>query len=100
MTSEEISKLTESINRLHEVVEMLVDNNTKVKSPAVTPEDAARLLGWPVAKSRGYTRKLKFCRDKGFLSIFYAQRPYHYDRKEVEALAEKIRIGKVYIPSV
>jgi len=66
--------------------------------PTLTPEKAAKLLGWPIGKGRGYTRRLKFARDNGYLTIFYNYRPFMYDRNEVIALAEKIRAGKVYIP--
>ena len=65
---------------------------------ALSPEKAAKILGWPIGKGRGYTRRLKFARDAGHLTIFYNHRPFMYDREEVLALAEKIRAGKVYIP--
>jgi hypothetical protein len=63
-----------------------------------TPEEAAEKLGFKVTATGSHTRRLKYCRDKGFLNIWYSERPYHYDRDQVEALAEKLRKGKVYLP--
>jgi hypothetical protein len=63
-----------------------------------TPEEAAERLGFKVTKTGSHTRRLKYCREHGFLSIWYSERPYHYDRDQVNALAEKLRLGKVYLP--
>lgn len=63
-----------------------------------TPDEAADRLGFRITKTGSHTRRLKYCREHGFLSIWYSERPYHYDRDQVDALAEKLRLGKVYLP--
>lgn len=63
-----------------------------------TPEEAAEKLGFKVTATNSHTRRLKYCRDKGFLNIWYSERPYHYDRNQVDDLADKLRRGKVYLP--
>lgn len=63
-----------------------------------TPNEAADRLGFRITKTGSHTRRLKYCREHGFLSIWYSERPYHYDRDQVNALAEKLRLGKVYLP--
>lgn len=63
-----------------------------------TPDEAADRLGFRITKTGSHTRRLKYCREHGFLSIWYSERPYHYDRDQVDALAEKLRQGKVYLP--
>lgn len=63
-----------------------------------TPEEAADRLGFKVTKTGSHTRRLKYCREHGFLRIWYSERPYHYDRKQVDELAEKLHKGKVYLP--
>lgn len=63
-----------------------------------TPDEAADRLGFRITKTGSHTRRLKYCREHGFLSIWYSERPYHYDRDQVDALAEKLRKQKVYLP--
>lgn len=81
------------------IVELLEQQHTTETRNYYTPEEAADRLGFRITKTGSHTRRLKYCREHGLLSIWYSARPYHYDRDQVEALAEKLRLGKVYLPS-
>lgn len=80
------------------IVELLEQQHTTETRNYYTPEEAAERLGFRVTKTGSHTRRLKYCREHGLLSIWYSERPYHYDRDQVNALAEKLSKGKVYLP--
>jgi hypothetical protein len=80
------------------IAEALESQQASAARNYYTPEEAADRLGFRITKTGSHTRRLKYCREHGFLSIWYSERPYHYDRDQVNALAEKLRLGKVYLP--
>lgn len=80
------------------IAEALESQQASAARNYYTPDEAADRLGFRITKTGSHTRRLKYCREHGFLSIWYSERPYHYDRDQVDALAEKLRQGKVYLP--
>jgi len=93
---------TAILHKLDEILDRItrLEGATLAPSPWLSPEEAAAALGWSVTKSRQYTRRLKYCRDKGYLKSFSNQRPYSYDRQEVSRLSDQIKAGAVIIPSI
>ena len=94
--------LIEAINQNTEVSKRLLAafeaQHTTATKNFYTPEEAAAKLGFKVTKTASHTRRLKYCREHGFLTIWYSTRPYHYCKKQVDGLAEKMAVGKVLLP--
>jgi hypothetical protein len=66
----------------------------------VGPDEAAKILGLPVTKSRTHTRRLAWYRNHGFLKKFSGSKPYFYNVQELQGLAKRISNGEVVIPLV
>jgi len=67
------------------------------RQPWISPEEAARLLGLPLTKSRSHRRRLSRAVDRGQLTEVRAGRPPSYYREEILEAAEKIRRGEMII---
>lgn len=66
----------------------------------VGPDEAARILGLPVTKSRTHTRRLAWYRNHGFITRFSGSKPFFYNVQELQKLAKRISNGEVVIPNV
>jgi hypothetical protein len=73
---------------------------TTNKKTWITAEEAAEILGLPITSSRTHTRRLRWYRDRGFLTKFQGRRPISYLRSDVEKLAKRIKNSEVIIPPV
>ncbi|MCB0653208.1 MAG: hypothetical protein KDC85_18185 [Saprospiraceae bacterium] len=61
-----------------------------------TPDEALKVLGYsPTPNAR---RRLKYLRDKNFLTSFGSQSPYTYDAQQVKKVADLIRSGELHVP--
>lgn len=101
-----IIQLTEAINRQTAVqeanarrMERLIQLLEREQKPFLEPDEACRVIGIRITKSGRHRSRLKWLRDKGFLTRFGSLNPYTYDSEEVKTLADLYRQGRVAIPS-
>lgn len=97
-TSDLLNAIKENTAVQLRIAEALESQRSATARNYYTPEEAAERLGFRVTTTGSHTRRLKYCREHGLLSIWYSERPYHYDRKDVDALAEKLHNGTVFLP--
>lgn len=80
--------------------EMLQQQREGIKPKTwLTPEEAAEILGLQVTPSRSHRPRLAWLVRQGFITKYRKGNPPAYDRNDIEQLADKIRNGKVYVPS-
>ena len=87
-----IEKLIERIDRLIRVME-------RGEYGWLNPDEACRVLGFPIAKSRTHLRRLQWLRECGYLTKYRVGKPFMYDRRQVQEVAEQIREGKLHVPA-
>jgi uncharacterized protein YecE (DUF72 family) len=66
----------------------------------INADEAAKILGLPVTRSRTHTRRLAWYRDHGYITKFWGKNKYTYSRKEINSLAKRIESLEVIIPPV
>lgn len=82
----------------HEAVLALVDASRQPSS-WIGPDEAAEILGFNITRSGSHRVRISWLCRQGFITKFQATRPRRYDRADVQACAEKLRNGKIHIPS-
>lgn len=106
-TSTRISRLENMVEQLLQAV-AIQNGAALADTPAPTaaaktwlnPTEAAQVLGLPITRSCTHTRRLKWYRDRGFLTKYQGERPVYYHHKDVAALAKRIEQNEVIIPPV
>lgn len=92
-----IQQLIEIIRDNTAVLKGYLENSRKTSSPWVGPDEAAKILGLRVTKSRSHRPRVAALVRKGLLTKIRDGRPPAYWREEVVELAEKVAAGKVAI---
>ena len=96
-----LSKLNQLIKlqeKHHEAVLALIDASRQ-PSAWIGPDEAAELLGFNITKSGSHRTRITWLCKQGFITKFRSSRPRRYDRADVLQCAEKLRNGKIHIPS-
>lgn len=104
-TEQRLDRVEQMMETLLEKLTQLVTVPITSSAPTTTPDlikadEAAEILGFPRTTSRTYTRRLKWYRENGHLVKFWGTNKIYYSRKEITALAERIRKQEVIIPPV
>lgn len=109
-----MNQLDISLDRIAEIMDRMValldaHNNktvpaakeiTEPTTDFVNADEAAKILGLPVTRSRTHTRRLAWYRDHGYITKFWGTNKYTYSRKEMNSLAKRIESLEVIIPPV
>lgn len=89
-----LEAIQENNTKLDRLIAMMMSKNTK-PSDWVDPDQAAKILGFPIVKSKSHRRRVRWLADKGFLVKFRAGKPFMYWREELEAVSKKIASGEI-----
>lgn len=107
--AERLDKIEDILEKMVLILSTMQFKNEEVVAPTpkkltesafVNPEEAAKILGFNVTKSKTHTRRLAWYRKNGFITIFHGTKPIHYSRAQVMALAKKIERGEAPVPLV
>ncbi len=99
-TEQRLDRVEEMMEQMAHLLNVTLEKSTTPRANIVGPEEAARILGLPVTKSRTHTRRLAWYRSHGFITRFSGQRPFLYNVQELQKLATRISNGEVVIPNV
>lgn len=90
----------EALRENNELLRALLESRRFELLEWYTPDQAKRALGFPPTSCKyAHSAKLKWLRDRGYLHKFIPGRPIMYDAQNVRQVADKLRAGKIHIPS-
>lgn len=93
-----INLIAEMQSRQYNLLKDFIEAS-KAPSPWIGPDEAAELLGFNITKSGSHRVRITWLCRQGFITKFRSSRPRRYDRADVLQCAEKLRNGKIHIPS-
>ncbi len=97
---EQHTRALEENNRL---LERMIEALAFQQREWYTPEEVKQALGFPPTPSgksnASQSAKLKWLRNKGYLHSYIDGRPIMYNAENVREVADKLRRGKIHIPS-
>lgn len=96
ITQEQFQQLLDQNAKLVEAMTAMVERLDMTTKQWYNPDEALKVLGFPVTPNA--RRRLKYLRDKHFLTSFGSQSPYTYDAQQVKEVAELIRAGRLAVP--
>lgn len=96
ITYEQFQQLLEQNAQLVQAVSTMLEQLKMSNKRWYTPDEALEVLGF--APTKNARRRLKYLRDKHFLTSFGSHCPYTYDAQQVKEVAEKIRAGQLIVP--
>lgn len=100
-TEQRLDRVEQMIENLAQLLNVSITSSAPITKPdLIKADEAAEILGFPRTTSRTYTRRLKWYRENGHLVKFWGTNKIYYSRKEITALAERIRKQEVIIPPV
>lgn len=90
--------LIEMQSKQYNLLQEFVKNHRQ-PSTWIGPDEAAEILGFNITRSGSHRTRITWLCRQGFITKFQATRPRRYDRADVQACAEKLRNGRIHIPS-
>ncbi len=83
-------RIESRLRRIEEKIDHLDHKFHLEKGPVITADEAAKMLGMNVTKSKHHARRLSKLHREGFIKKLHGKRPLLFDRAEIEALAKKL----------
>ena len=99
--SEILEKHAQALEENNRLLERMIEAMKFQQREWYTPDEVKECLGFPRTEkgNSNQSAKLKWLRDKGYLSSYIPGRPIMYNAENVREVANKLRKGKIYIPS-
>ena len=101
--SEILEKHAQVLEENNRLLERMIEAMKFRQREWYTPDEVKECLGFPPTPSgksnTNQSAKLKWLRDKGYLYSYIPGRPIMYSAENVREVADKLRKGKIYIPS-